>query len=69
VRRAAALLALALALACLSCRHVRPWERTRLAHPSMSTAGAPGPAEEHVYSVHEGAVGGGASVESGCGCN
>jgi hypothetical protein len=51
------------------CRHVRPWERTKLAHPSMTTTGTPGPAEEHMYSVQEGSVGGGAVAASGCGCN
>ncbi|MES1171998.1 MAG: DUF4266 domain-containing protein [Bacteroidota bacterium] len=28
-----------------------------------------GPGESHVYAIHEGAVGGGAAVEGGCGCN
>ncbi len=51
------------------CRHVHPWERGVLAHPSMTTAGAPPPSEEHVYSVQEGATGGGGAAESGCGCN
>jgi Domain of unknown function (DUF4266) len=60
----------AAAVALAGCTHVKPWERGKLAHPTMSGAmTVPGPAEEHVYSVHEGAVGGGASVESGCGCN
>jgi hypothetical protein len=63
------LAALAVSLACASCRHVQPWERSRLAHPSMTTAAQPGPAEEHAYSVHEGAAGGSGSVQSGCGCN
>lgn len=51
------------------CSHVKPWERGKLAHPTMSTASFAGPAEEHVYAVHEGATGGGAAAESGCGCN
>ena len=51
------------------CRHVRPWERGKLAHPTMVGPNLSGPAEEHVYAVHEGAVGGGATAESGCGCN
>jgi hypothetical protein len=50
------------------CTHVQPWERGKLAHPSMTMEPA-GPAQEHVYAVHEGAVGGGATAESGCGCN
>ena len=58
-----------LALSMASCTHVRPWERGKLAHPTMTGGNGPGPAEEHVYSVQEGATGGGASAESGCGCN
>lgn len=57
------------ALLLAACRHVAPYERGILAHPSMTTVGTPGPAEAHVYSVHEGAVGGGGAAESGCGCN
>jgi hypothetical protein len=52
----------------VSCTHVRPWERGKLAHPTMTTMD-PGPAAEHLYSVQEGAAGGGASAASGCGCN
>lgn len=51
------------------CRHVAPYERQKLAHPTMTTASPAGVAEEHMYAVHEGAVGGGAAAESGCGCN
>lgn len=51
------------------CRHVQPWERSKLAHPTMTTASYTTAAEDHVYAVHEGAVGGGAAAESGCGCN
>ena len=58
-----------LLLSVAACRHVHPWERGVLAQPSMTTAGSPPPAEEHVYSVQEGAVGGTSTAESGCGCN
>ena len=51
------------------CRHVHPWERGVLAQPSMTTAGSPAPAAEHVYSIQEGAAGGSSTAESGCGCN
>jgi hypothetical protein len=51
------------------CVHVRPYERSKLAHPTMTTAGEPGVAEEHMHAVHEGAVGGSATAEGGCGCN
>jgi hypothetical protein len=60
---------LILVVVCASCTHVSPWERTKLAHPSMTVAAQPGPAAEHAYSVHEGAVGGSGSMQSGCGCN
>ncbi len=52
-----------------SCTHVKPWERGKLAHPTMVQSNFAGPAEEHVYAVQEGAAGGGAAAESGCGCN
>lgn len=58
-----------LVLTTTACSHVRPWERGKLAHPSMATSSFAGPAEEHMYAVQEGAVGGGAAAESGCGCN
>ena len=63
-----AILTLAILANVAACTHVRPWERGQLAHPTM-TADPTGPAAEHVYSVHEGAVGGTGTVESGCGCN
>ena len=51
-----------------ACQHVAPYQRGRLAHPSMvrefSSVGA-----AHVVAIHEGAVGGGAAGEAGCGCN
>ncbi len=53
---------------CMACSHVRPWERGKLAHRTMVDEQT-GVAAEHVYAVHEGAVGGGATAESGCGCN
>jgi hypothetical protein len=51
-----------------ACSHVAPYERGRLAHPSM-TDDLVSPAAEHVYDVHEGATGGGSPTASGCGCN
>jgi hypothetical protein len=63
------LFVLALALFASACTHVRPWERGKLAHPSMTTLGEPSPALDHVYSVQEGAVGGAAEAAGGCGCN
>jgi hypothetical protein len=62
---AAALVALTAA-----CTHVAPYERGKLAHPTMNDSVAAGPAAEHVYAVHEGGSFGGGSVgQSGCGCN
>lgn len=57
------------ALGASGCSHVQPWQRARLAHPTMVTSTFAGPAVEHMYGVHEGAVGGGSVAESGCGCN
>jgi hypothetical protein len=51
------------------CSHVAPYERGVLAHPTMTSGDLAGPSEAHVRAVHEGAVGGGAAAESGCGCN
>ncbi len=51
-----------------ACTHVAPYERGKLAHPTMNDE-VSGPAAEHVYAVHEGATGGGSVAESGCGCN
>ena len=50
------------------CRHVHPWERGVLAHPSM-TEELGSVASAHVQAVQEGASGGGSVAESGCGCN
>ena len=70
LRHCMALVALVVVSTSLAaCTHVRPWERGKLAHPTMVGPNLPGVAEEHVYSVQEGATGGGASAESGCGCN
>jgi hypothetical protein len=53
----------------LGCTHIATYDRAQLAHPSMTRANLDGPGAEHVYSVHEGAIGGGSVAESGCGCN
>ncbi len=65
---AARILLVSLLVLTAACTHVRPWERSRLAHHSM-TEELTGPALEHVYSVHEGAAGGGGASGGGCGCN
>jgi hypothetical protein len=59
----------ACALPAAGCARVRPWERGKLAHPTMLLGDQTRPGESHVYAIHEGAVGGSTSVEGGCGCN
>lgn len=55
--------------AAAGCTHVAPYERERLAQPSMSTADLARSSEDHVRAVQEGAIGGDASAGGGCGCN
>lgn len=62
--------ALFVAIAALpACTHVQPYQRAKLAHPTMSTDSLDGPGEEHMHAVHEGATGGGGVGGGGCGCN
>jgi len=71
-RLAAAVLAVAFvacALASAGCARLKPYQRERLAHPTMLLGETAGPGEAHVYAIQEGAVGGGSAVEGGCGCN
>ncbi len=63
-----AVMAMGLATA-TGCATVQPYERAKLAHPTMSAADITGPGEEHLRAVQEGAIGGGMSGGSGCGCN
>jgi hypothetical protein len=58
-----------LAWATAGCAHVAPYERGKLAHPTMTDESLDGPAAAHVMAVHEGATGGGPLFGSGCGCN
>lgn len=51
------------------CGTVAPYERGKLAHPTMSAGDMTGFAEAHVRAIHEGAVGGSGGTGSGCGCN
>jgi len=59
----------ACAIGSVGCARLKPYERGRLAHPTMLLGEMAGPAEAHVYAIQEGAVGGGSAVEGGCGCN
>ena len=58
----------AAALGLAACQHVSPYQRARLAHPTMVDEFA-SPAAAHMVAIHEGAVGGGSAGEAGCGCN
>jgi hypothetical protein len=51
-----------------ACQHVSPYQRARLAHPTMVDDFS-SPAAAHMVAIHEGAVGGGSAGEAGCGCN
>ncbi len=61
--------ALLLVASLVGCTPVTPYERARLAHPSMSANRISGPGASHMEAVHEGATGGAIGAESGCGCN
>jgi hypothetical protein len=63
------LLPLSLALALAGCAGAAPYERGKLAHPTMTTDDLAGSSEGHVRAVQEGATGGSIGVGGGCGCN
>ena len=69
VKHAVLALAVLAMLSLVACTHVKPYERGKLAHPTMVTGPMSGPAQEHMHAVHEGARGGSGTAESGCGCN
>lgn len=56
-------------LATTGCEAVRPYQRGKLAHPTMSVEEPVGAAEAHVYGIQEGAQGGAGGSGGGCGCN
>lgn len=64
---------LALMLAALGlatgCGTVQPYERGKLAHPTMTAADMAGFGESHLRAISEGATGGSGGTGSGCGCN
>ncbi len=68
VRLVGVLVSVALASLVSGCTHVAPYDRGRLANPSM-TGDLETVASTHVNAVQEGAAGGGSVAESGCGCN
>ena len=63
------MLLLAAVVLCGGCGHVAPYQRERLAHPTMQLGEMSNAAEAHVNAVHEGATGGAVGASSGCGCN
>jgi hypothetical protein len=62
---------LALSAGLVSCVTVAPYERGKLAHPTMTTSDdLTSVGEQHARGVQEGATGGGGfSAGGGCGCN
>jgi len=61
----------ALALACVGCVQVAPYQRAYLARPDMALDASPGMsrAMERTYSAKEAASGGASVGGGGCGCN
>ena len=51
------------------CTTVAPFERGKLAPPTMGASDMTGFGEAHVRAIHEGATGGNGGTGSGCGCN
>jgi hypothetical protein len=70
VLRASLVLAFVSAGAALTgCKTVAPYERAKLAHPTMAATDEVGFGEAHLRALSEGATGGGSGNGSGCGCN
>jgi len=55
--------------AAAGCGTVAPYERGKLAHPTMAAADMTGFGESHLRAINEGATGGSGGTGSGCGCN
>jgi hypothetical protein len=51
------------------CAPVLPYERGKLAHPTMTAGALSTMGEEHLHAISEGATGGSGGTGSGCGCN
>jgi hypothetical protein len=69
VRALVTFLAATALAATTGCTTVAPYERGKLAHPTMTAGDMTGFGEAHVRAIHEGAVGGSGGTGSGCGCN
>jgi hypothetical protein len=61
--------AIAALTAAAGCAPVQPYERGKLAHPTMTAGDMAGFGESHLRAISEGAVGGSGGTGSGCGCN
>jgi Domain of unknown function (DUF4266) len=51
------------------CASLKPYERGKLAHPTMLLGDLSRAGAAHVYAIQEGAVGGDSGAKGGCGCN
>ena len=51
------------------CTTVAPYERGKLAHPTMAAAHEGSFGAAHLRAISEGAIGGSSGAGSGCGCN
>ena len=56
-------------VATTGCSTVAPYERGKLAHPTMAASDMTGFGEAHLRAISEGATGGSGGTGSGCGCN
>jgi Domain of unknown function (DUF4266) len=56
-------------VAATGCGTVQPYERGKLAHPTMAAGDMAGFGESHLRAISEGAIGGSGGTGSGCGCN
>lgn len=65
----ASLAVLSAAVCATGCTAVAPYERGKLAHPTMTAGGLSTMGEEHLHAISEGATGGSGGTGSGCGCN
>ena len=60
---------LVLLAASTGCANLKPYERGKLAHPTMLLGDLSRAGPAHVYAIQEGAVGGDSGAKGGCGCN
>jgi hypothetical protein len=60
---------LAISAAAGGCATVAPYERGKLAHPTMTAVDLASSGAMHLREINEGATGGSAGAGSGCGCN